>query len=172
MPRPPRAASGHPLGPATPSAVRTRSAPITWVRLDQNPQLHQIPRSFLWLVQFWKHYLRRSDHTCRLLPGGAQVGAVPEPLGLDNYSLVQVSFSFISINEHRCANKEGRGRSAGHVSLLSCSFHELLPIGEVQGPVPALIKEKQEKSHGGSINSSHKYILFFIKPRLKRKYHN
>lgn len=171
MPLSPRAASDHPLGPATPSAVRTSSAPIAWVRLDQNPQLRHIPRSLLWLVQFWKRYPRRSAHTCLLLPG-AQVGAGPEPLGLDNYSLVQISFSFISINEHRCVNKEGRGRSVGHVSLLSCSFHELLPIGEVQGPVPALIKEKQEKSHGGSINSSHKYILFFIKPRLKRKYHN
>ena len=46
------------------------------------------------------------------------------------------------------------------------------PVTEDQGPLPALMNEKQEKkTHGGGVNSSHKYTLFFTKSRLKIKYH-
>lgn len=100
---------GHPLGPATPSAVWTSSTPIAWVQLDQNLHLHQISRWFLWLVQFWKHHLKRSEPywplTARRSPGwglsrtpaAGQLLTGPEKL------------FFISITEHRCVIKTAEG---------------------------------------------------------------
>lgn len=165
-PKLPEAASDT-IGPATPGVVWTSSLCITWIPLDQNLHFNQIPRWFGCILHFWKHHPKRPYHTCLVQSrwsSGWGCSGNPEPIIT---SLKKPLFP--SIHEHWCENKDNQERVSFQPATLPLPQGPS-PVTEGQGPLPALMNEKQEKKlMEEGVNSSHKYILFFTKIKTEKK---